>query len=206
MRGEIKKLHQRLGKTMIYVTHDQIEAMTLADRIVLMRSGIVEQQGAPLDLFERPATQFVAGFLGSPQMNFIPSRVVREDGELRLRFSDGARLPLDQARRAAVASYEDRELVLGVRPEHMSRHEVGAPLRPGHGLVSARIELVQPTGTRTFVQFPFGGVDVTAELPAHSVERPGATIQILIDMPRSILIDLKTERVLPTSTSASDER
>ena len=206
MRGEIKKLHQRLGKTMIYVTHDQIEAMTLADRIVLMRSGIVEQQGAPLDLFERPATQFVASFLGSPQMNFIPCRLAREDGELRLRFSDGAALPLDQPRRAALASYEDRELVLGVRPEHMSRHEAGAPLRAGHGLVTARIELVQPTGTRTFVQFAFGGVDVTAELPAHSVERPGATIQILIDMPRSILIEPATERVLSTSSSALDGR
>jgi multiple sugar transport system ATP-binding protein len=199
MRGEIKKLHQRLGKTMIYVTHDQIEAMTLADRIVLMRNGMVEQQGAPLDLFERPASQFVAGFLGSPQMNFIPCRLERENGELRLRFSDGAILPVDHARRAALASYEDRELVLGVRPEHMSRHEVGAPLRDSQGSVTARIELVQPTGTRTLVQFPFGGVEITAELPAHSVERPGTTIQILIDTARSILIEPVTERVLPTS-------
>src|SRR3954447_12614628 len=77
MRGEIKRLHQEISTTMIYVTHDQIEAMTLADRIVLMRDGVIEQQGAPLDLFERPATRFVAGFLGSPQMSFLPGKLVR---------------------------------------------------------------------------------------------------------------------------------
>ena len=98
MRGEIKRLHQRLGKTMIYVTHDQIEAMTLADRVVLMRNGVIEQQGAPLELFERPATRFVAGFLGSPQMNFVPCRLVRKADGLELAFAGDARLPLEVAR------------------------------------------------------------------------------------------------------------
>ena len=195
MRGEIKRLHQRLGKTMIYVTHDQIEAMTLADRVVLMRDGVIEQQGAPLDLFERPATRFVAGFLGSPQMNFVPCRLVRDGGGLALTFAGNDRMALDGARSESLRAFAGRELVLGVRPEHLNRRAGEPP--PGHGPLTARIELVQPTGTRTFVQFPFAGVDVTAELPAHAVDRPGAVIELLVDLGRSILIDPVTDRVLP---------
>jgi multiple sugar transport system ATP-binding protein len=201
MRGEIKRLHQRLGKTMIYVTHDQVEAMTLADRIVLMRDGVVEQQGAPLEMFERPATRFVAGFLGSPQMNFIPCRLLRQDDGMKLLFAGGTLLRLHQPP-GALSGHEGRDVVFGVRPEHMSRLEAKAAPRAGHESISACIELVQPTGTRTFVQFPFGGVQVTAELPAHSVERPGVAIQILVDMSRSILIDPVTERVLSTGVRA----
>jgi multiple sugar transport system ATP-binding protein len=196
MRGEIKRLHQRLGKTMIYVTHDQIEAMTLADRVVLMRDGAIEQQGAPLDLFERPATRFVAGFLGSPQMNFVPCRLVRNGDGLALAFAGDAGRPLDLARSEGLCAFEGRELIFGVRPEHFSRRGAGAP-PPGYGSLTARIELLQPTGTRTFVQFPFAGVDVTAELPAHAVEGPGAMIGLLVDLRRSILIDPATDRVLP---------
>ena len=101
MRGEIKRLHQEIATTMIYVTHDQIEAMTLADRIVLMRDGVIEQQGAPLDLFERPATRFVAGFLGSPQMTFLPGTLVRErrrGDQIRL-DGDGLSVPLPRDRK-----------------------------------------------------------------------------------------------------------
>ncbi len=97
MRGEIKRLHQELGTTMIYVTHDQIEAMTLADRIVLLKDGLVEQAGAPLDLYERPATRFVAGFLGSPKMNFIPAEFLRDGSGAAVRFRDGSTLALPGA-------------------------------------------------------------------------------------------------------------
>src|SRR5215813_4076773 len=121
MRSEIKRLHQRLGKTMIYVTHDQIEAMTLADRIVLLRDGVIEQQGAPLDLFERPATRFVAGFLGSPRMNFIPGKLVRGDAGAEIRFDgDGYAVPLPRARKLNGAS-DGTAVLLGLRPEHMTR-------------------------------------------------------------------------------------
>jgi multiple sugar transport system ATP-binding protein len=197
MRGEIKRLHQELGKTMIYVTHDQIEAMTLADRIVLMRDGLIEQQGAPLDLFERPATRFVAGFLGSPQMNFIPCRVDRGDGKLKLMFESGEKLQLDHERQSGLNLVKGQNVLLGVRPEHFSHFEPGSTPRAGQIILSVQVELVQPTGSRTFVQFPFGGVDVTAELPAHSVERPGIDAKILVDMYRMILIDVDSGRVLP---------
>jgi multiple sugar transport system ATP-binding protein len=98
MRSEIKRLHQELGTTMIYVTHDQIEAMTLADRIVLLRDGKIEQAGTPLDLYERPATRFVAGFLGSPQMNFIPAQLAQSGGGWALKVGDGTSLALPRAR------------------------------------------------------------------------------------------------------------
>src|SRR5215470_11411604 len=103
MRGEIKRLHQEISTTMIYVTHDQIEAMTLADRIVLLKDGRIEQAGAPLDLFERPATRFVAGFLGSPAMNFVPARLQRAEDGLGLALGDSLRLVLPPARQAAYA-------------------------------------------------------------------------------------------------------
>jgi multiple sugar transport system ATP-binding protein len=197
MRSEIKRLHQELGKTMIYVTHDQIEAMTLADRIVLMRDGQVEQQGAPLDLFERPATRFVAGFLGSPQMNFIPCKVAIDNDEIKLVFGTGQeQLVLDRRQFHWLRPLAGHEITFGVRPEHFSPLTQGTPARSSQIQVEARIELVQPTGTRTYVQFPFGGVDVTAEVPAHNVERPGTVVQVLIDTSRTIIIDTKSGRVL----------
>ena len=185
MRAEIKRLHQEIGKTMIYVTHDQIEAMTLADRIVLLRAGAIEQAGAPLELFERPKTKFVAGFLGSPQMNFIPCRI--KNGALA--FSDGRTLALPNG------GPEGRELIFGVRPEHMGR-AADAEARDGQAALQVEIDLVQPTGTRTYAQFRLGGVEVTVELPAHAVDRPGAKLDLAVDMTRAILFDAKTDRIL----------
>jgi len=190
MRAEIKRLHREIGKTVVYVTHDQIEAMTLADRIVLLKDGRIEQEGRPLDLFERPRTRFVAGFLGSPQMNFVPCRL---EGSA-LAFSDGVKLALDGSRPATLSGLQGLDLLLGIRPEHMSRD--GTTSRPGQAPLEARIDLVQPTGTRTYVQFRLGGVEVTAELPAHSVEKPGEIVRLAVDMPRTVLIDPKTDLVI----------
>ncbi len=196
MRAEIKRLHQEIGKTTIYVTHDQIEAMTLADRIVLLRDGIIEQQGAPLDLFERPATRFVAGFLGSPQMNFVATHLDHVDGALTLIFDEGRKLPLDPARAAAFDKYRSRDVILGVRPEHIARASGGAPQKPADASINALIDLVQPTGTRTYAQFRLNETEITVELPSHSVEHPGTTIELLFDMSRVILIDPQTQHVI----------
>ncbi len=121
MRGEIKRLHQELGKTMIYVTHDQIEAMTMADRIVLLREGRIEQQGAPLDLYERPATRYVAGFLGSPAMNFVDAAVVPTTARWRCGSATAPSSTLPPARAERLEARRDQPVVLGVRPEHISR-------------------------------------------------------------------------------------
>jgi multiple sugar transport system ATP-binding protein len=201
MRSEIKRLHQELGKTMIYVTHDQIEAMTMADRIVLLRDGKIEQAGAPLELYERPATRYVAGFVGSPAMNFIPVRLVASADGVAALLSEGTRLALPASRTASLQSWRDKEVTLGVRPQHISRATSG-DARPGLARMSVRIELLQPTGARTYATFRLGGVDhrggleVMAELQAHDVSQPNENIELAIDMNRAIVIDPETGKVI----------
>jgi multiple sugar transport system ATP-binding protein len=196
MRTEIKRLHQELGKTMVYVTHDQIEAMTLGDRIVLLRDGLIEQEGAPLDLFERPISKFVARFLGSPPINFIPAAVEQDGGTVGLRCSESVVFALPKERQTAIQGSAGRPVILGLRPEHITSARNGAERR--EGLVSHRvtIDLVQPTGTRLYGAFLLAETEVLAELQAHDVERPGQSIEVLIDMNRAILIDPESERVL----------
>ena len=193
MRGEIKRLHQELGKTMIYVTHDQIEAMTMADRIVLLRDGKIEQAGAPLDLYERPATRYVAGFLGSPAMNFVPAQLQASEA-FSVQLADGSQLALPAGRQSKVAARRGRPITLGVRAEHITR--ASGELRPGLVRHTALIELVQPTGSRTYATFRLGGAEVVAELQAHDVSQPGETIELAIDMNRTVLIDPDTEQVV----------
>jgi multiple sugar transport system ATP-binding protein len=195
MRGEIKRLHQELAKTMIYVTHDQIEAMTMADRIVLLRDGRIEQAGAPLDLYERPATRYVAGFLGSPAMNFITARLIGNNDGLAVQLADGALLPLPKARSQRLADRRDQEITLGVRPEHMSRASAAGG-RPGLVTRNVTIELVQPTGSRTYATFKLANAVAVAELQAHDVSQPGESIDLAIDMNRVVVIDPATEKVL----------
>jgi multiple sugar transport system ATP-binding protein len=184
MRAEIKRLHQELGRTMIYVTHDQIEAMTLADRIVLLRDGVIEQQGAPLDLFERPGTRFVAGFLGSPKMNFMPVTVSGRN----LVLADGTKLPLPSA------SAAKGEAVLGLRPQYI--HRAAKSPAAGHAQVEAMIELVQPTGSRAHVTVPLGGVSIVAELGAHEILKPGEKMRFDLDMTKAVLFDPQTGKVI----------
>jgi multiple sugar transport system ATP-binding protein len=197
MRGEIKRLHQKIATTMIYVTHDQIEAMTLADRIVLMRDGVIEQQGAPLELFERPRTRFVAGFLGSPSMNFLRATLkdLGADGGAGLAVQCGdAMLPIPASRTNGLASWAGQEVVFGVRPEHISRAH--GPARAGLAPLDVTIDLIQPTGSRTYATFLLADTEVMAELQAHDVERPGERLQLHVDMNRAVLIDPQTELVL----------
>jgi multiple sugar transport system ATP-binding protein len=195
MRGEIKRLHQELDRTMIYVTHDQIEAMTMADRIVLLRDGQIEQAGAPLDLFERPATKYVAGFLGSPAMNFVNATLVAADGGLAVRLGDGTLLALPAGRQDRLAGKRDQPIILGLRPEHMNR-AVQGDSRPGLARYNANIELLQPTGSRTYATFKLGGTEVVAELQAHDVTEINQRVELTANMNRAVLIDPSTEKVL----------
>ncbi|HEX2115927.1 MAG TPA: sn-glycerol-3-phosphate ABC transporter ATP-binding protein UgpC, partial [Alphaproteobacteria bacterium] len=140
MRTEIKALHQRLKTTTVYVTHDQIEAMTMADRIVVMHDGIVEQIGTPLELYDSPANLFVAGFIGSPAMNFITGIVKRNGGMGFVETESGTKLPLPNG----VAAQPERKVVFGIRPEHLS-------LGDGGESVPAQVQVVEPTGAETQV-------------------------------------------------------
>jgi len=194
MRAEIKRLHQELGKTMIYVTHDQVEAMTLADRIVLLKDGEIEQEGAPLDLFERPKTRFVAGFLGSPSMNFIPAKLAGEDDHIAVRI-DETSLPVPSERAQRLRDHQGEDILLGVRPEHLTRVRNGE-VRAGLAKLPVILDLIQPTGTRSYGSFKLGGVEVTAELQAHDAERPGERLDLYVDMNRVVVIDPRSDRVL----------
>jgi multiple sugar transport system ATP-binding protein len=194
MRGEIKRLHQEIATTMIYVTHDQVEAMTLADVVVLMREGCIEQSGPPLDLFERPATLFVAGFLGSPKMNFLPGRLSRARGDETI-LLDGDPIGLKLPPGLTLSAADGAALIVGLRPEHMTRAVGPAPPEGAvrHNII---IELLQPTGSRTYVTFRLGGRPVVAELRAHDVSRPGETIAVDINLRRSVVFDAQTERAI----------
>ena len=195
MRGEIKRLHKELGTTMIYVTHDQVEAMTLADRIILLRDGRIEQQGSPLQLFEKPATGFVAEFLGSPSINLIPAKLVRRGETVAALLNTGEVLELPMERSVATTGNDDRSVTLGIRPQHLARAGMGA-MAPGFVRIKATADIIQPTGTRTYVTSRIGGVAVTAELGAHDVHEEGAELEYAADLNRCILIDPVTDKVL----------
>lgn len=188
MRSEIKQLHQDIGKTMIYVTHDQVEAMTLADRIVLLRDGVIEQIGTPLDLFERPVSRFVAAFIGSPTINQVPASLIREDGHAVLSFNDGQQLELTRPVAERLAGYTDDTILLGIRPEHIQRADQGD--------IRVTIDLIQPTGSRSYGTFQLGGKSVVVELKAHDIKQAGEQLELTIDMQRILFIDPKTEKVV----------
>ncbi len=178
MRTEIKELHQRLKTTSVYVTHDQIEAMTMADQIVVMRDGLVEQRGGPLDLYDHPANVFVAGFIGSPAMNFLRGRFRREPAGAVVELPGGTRVP---APRDAVAS-DGQEVVFGTRPEHL------ALVPEGRGL-PATVVVVEPTGADTQVFAKVDDTELTAVFRERHEFRPGEAIRLLPDHERTHLFD-----------------
>ncbi|OHV80219.1 ABC transporter ATP-binding protein [Rhizobium sp. LCM 4573] len=183
MRAEIKALHQRLGSTIIYVTHDQIEAMTMADRIVVLRGGRVEQIGTPLELYDRPANMFVAGFLGSPSMNFL--RGVIEGQSLRLQ--GGERLAL-----SAVPSGHTGEVIIGIRPQNVIVNaEEGT---------AAVVKVIEPTGAETHVLAEIGGIEITCVVNDRVDFEPGQQIPISIASPNLHYFDAASERRLTGET------
>ncbi len=166
MRTEIKELHQRLGTTTVYVTHDQIEAMTMADKIVVMHDGLVEQIGAPLELYDRPDNLFVAGFIGSPAMNFLRG-AVRANGLAEFEGPGGLRLPL-----AAPAGWNGRSIVCGIRPEHFALADDGA---------EAEIQVIEPTGSEIQVVAKLADEDIIAVFRERHQFKPGDKIRLKPD-------------------------
>lgn len=188
MRTEIKELHQRLRTTSVYVTHDQIEAMTMADQIVVMRDGRVEQRGRPLDLYDHPANTFVAGFIGSPSMNFIPAVLRLSGGRAEVEFSDGTRLPAPYQQHGLNGT-DGQQVIYGVRPEHLS---IGAA---GEG-IPTKVTVVEPTGADTEVYSRFCDVNLTSIFRERHNFGAADTITLVPDHANTHLFDAASGETL----------
>ncbi len=192
MRAELKKLHERLQATIVYVTHDQVEAMTMGDRIVILKDGSVQQVGEPLDVYERPANQFVAGFIGSPAMNFLEVTVGGADGGLALE-GPGFRLPVTPEQTSRVEPYRAKRLVMGIRPEDL---RPAGPTDPAESIIEAPVTVVEPLGSDQFLELDLSGVPLIARLDAHLRVRAHDRIR-LVPVPGKVhLFDPATERAL----------
>jgi multiple sugar transport system ATP-binding protein len=197
MRTEIKKLYQRIEKTTVYVTHDQVEAMTLASRIAVMHQGRLQQFAEPRAVYERPANMFVAGFMGSPAMNFMPAEIVAADGRPGIALPNGASatvLKLPEGRAGAAAN-PGRRVVFGVRPEHLTHHDP-TRTRRDVGLIEAPVEVVEPTGSETIVIVRLGEREVTARFEPDQAPAVGDKVTLAIDMAKVCLFDPQSERLI----------
>ncbi len=193
MRTEISRLHNRLETTMVYVTHDQVEAMTMGDRIVVMKDGVVQQIDTPLNLYNYPNNKFVAGFIGSPAMNFLRGRLLHSDGlvfdegRLRLRIPDPFVKPLE--------NYRDREIIFGIRPEDLYS-ETDAPAVPYRAQAKATVEVVEPMGNEIFVYLTTGENPLVARLSPRSETQVGSPLPLIFDMSKAHFFDPDSERAI----------
>ncbi|MBR1168655.1 ABC transporter ATP-binding protein [Bradyrhizobium sp. DASA03005] len=195
MRIEIKKVHQKVRTTTVYVTHDQVEAMTLADRVVVMNKGKIEQIGTPNELYHKPATRFVAGFIGSPAMNFIPCRLEDVAGTLQLRLTDRIAFALPPARAARYnALPRTDKLLLGIRPEHLT--ESHAHLGPGVETFDTVLDVTEPMGMETLVYFGLDGTPVCGRVDPNAGAKDGAPMRLAMDLNNMHLLNEETGVVL----------
>ncbi|MGE3538981.1 MAG: ABC transporter ATP-binding protein [Candidatus Tectimicrobiota bacterium] len=193
MRAELIKLHERLDATMIYVTHDQVEAMTMGDRIVVMRNGFIQQVGPPMEVYNTPHNQFVAGFIGSPPMNFMDARLVQDNGGLAVDLK-GLRLPLPGQRAKSVEAYTNKNIIFGIRPEDIkpAGEQQGGTLAP----LSATVEVLEPLGPEIILELACQGYTFTARMDPHLRAKMHDKIDICFDMDRAHLFDAQTEQAI----------
>ena len=194
-RREISKLHRDLNATMIYVTHDQVEAMTMGDRIVVMNAGHVQQIDSPLALYNRPANRFVAGFIGSPAMNFVSGTLTADDGAL-FRSADGAiALRLPNATSRALVTHQGKQVILGVRPEHLAMAE-GSASEAGSATLRLRLDAVEPMGNEIVLHGRAGANDLTARVAPRQVPEPGDDVELAVDLPQLHFFDPDTHQAI----------
>lgn len=191
MRVELKKLHARLNTTAVYVTHDQVEAMTMGDRIVVMKDGLIQQVGTPLELYNEPANTFVAGFLGSPSMNFFKAELVREGQSLSLSRGE-IRLDLPGEIASLIDSHPGESVIVGIRPEDLQPAAEHVPGRT----IQARVEVVEPIGNETYVDVDAGGVPLIAGVGRNSNVRPSEAIVLRPIMEKIHFFDVEQEKNL----------
>ncbi len=195
MRAEIGKLHDRLQTTMIYVTHDQVEAMTMGDRITVMLDGAIQQTATPTDLYHRPVNRFVAGFIGSPPMNFAEGALVAENGALRFREAGGGfEIAVDPSRTGSLGTYAGKPIAFGVRPEQLTENK-DQPRQLGQ-CIAGQVEIVEPMGAETIVYLRAGSATLAARLRGDTLPRVGERIVLDINPARAYFFDPATGRTI----------
>ncbi len=196
MRTEIAKLHKRLGTTFIYVTHDQTEAMTMGDRIVVMKDGFIQQVDTPQNLYEYPCNQFVAGFMGSPQMNFVDATLAKKGSDFYLQFGGyEVRIPADKNKDNALDAYADKEVVFGIRPEDV-HDEPEFIAKVSEGIVDAKVEVTELMGAETYLYLNLADNAITARVEPTSTAKSGDTVKIAFDLRKLHVFDKETEKTI----------
>ena len=193
MRSEISKLHQRLQTTFIYVTHDQTEAMTLGTRIVVLKDGIIQQVDTPQHLYNKPNNLFVAGFIGSPQMNFIDANVVKNGSEVDIQFGDYSfKLPENKTKALIDGGYVGKEVIIGIRPEDIHDEDIFLSTS-NESIVDAEVEITELLGAEINLFLNIGGNNVTARVNSRSIAKAGDNIKVALDVNKIHVFDKATE-------------
>ena len=196
MRIEISKIHQRLEATIIYVTHDQTEALTLGTRIVVMKDGVMQQVASPIDLYTKPCNVFVAGFIGSPQMNFINCKAVKDGSDVKLEFGTySVKLPEGKAEKLVEGGYIDKDVIMGIRPEDIKDEEIYVN-NGTDNVLEATVKVYEMLGAEVFLYFTVEGFDITVRVNPRTTARPGDTIKIALDPAKIHVFDKETERTI----------
>ena len=206
MRTEISKLHQKLGTTFIYVTHDQTEAMTMGDRIVVMKDGFIQQVDSPQNLYSNPVNLFVAGFMGSPQMNFVDAVLRKIEGKYTIEFgsedtktSRGVKyyveLPESKVDENVLSNYVDKEIIMGIRPENIHDEEMFISSAKT-GIIDADVEITEMMGAEVYLYLTCQGIPLTARVDPRSTARPQDTIKVAIDPNKVHIFDKETEKTI----------
>ena len=192
MRTEIKKLHRTVATTIVYVTHDQVEAMTLADRVVVLNDGNIEQIGSPEEVYNQPNTKFVAGFIGAPTMNFLPCCLNQIEGRLKLVLTEDSVISVPEEQHTSYARYIDKEVILGIRPENFSLAEQQSPNE--EDIILGRVNVIEPLGSGTLFFFEVGPMEVVASLPPLTGIRPGDILSFKVNVNNILLFEKATEK------------
>jgi multiple sugar transport system ATP-binding protein len=198
MRTELSKLHVRLGTTFIYVTHDQVEAMTMGDRIVVMKDGFIQQVDSPENLYSKPCNEFVAGFMGSPQMNFLDAKVVEKDGAVCCEFGEANKrytIALPAGKSELAKPYVGKEVVMGIRPEHIHDEEMFLSSATT-GIVDAVVEVSEMMGAETYLYLVCAGQNLVARVSPRNTLRHGDQIRVAFDAAKLHLFDKETEKTI----------
>jgi multiple sugar transport system ATP-binding protein len=195
MRTQISKLHQQLGATMIYVTHDQTEAMTMGDKIVILKDGAVNQIDTPLNLYNYPANKFVAGFIGSPSMNFIEGKIIKNNGGTSFKSNFDTNVLVNDEYKRKLEKYINKNVWLGIRPEDIYDAHTTSE-RIGFNKLNVVLDVVEPMGNEIFLYFPLDGIEFVARIPAREKPEAGTPRTIYLDTEKLHFFDAETEKAI----------